>query len=106
MRLVIFETTAEKQKGLIGLRLIPQDTLFIFPNIQSGIRFHARGVLEPFEIYFLDKDDNLFQTAQIIPPLGEIRTPIGTITVIEAKVGTLKKFGIMNIEKASSYAKK
>lgn len=94
MRVVVFQTPAEKAQGLIGMKPIPPETLFVFPNMTGGGQFHSQGVLESFEIHFFDREWKPLVWSYVVkPPNGLVRTPLSTKTVIEAKIGTLDAIG-------------
>jgi len=92
IHVVLLKGDREKEIGLMGMRPIPTKTLFVFPNVRPGTLFHSRGVYEPFDIAFLDGNGNPIEITEIIPPDGLIAAPPGTMTVVEAKAGTLVGF--------------
>lgn len=92
INVVLLKGQREKETGLIGMSPIPDDTYFVFPHVRPGTYFHSRGVLEPFDIAFLDGTGRPILVAQVVPPDGLIAAPPGTATVIEAKAGTLHGF--------------
>lgn len=108
IRVVLLKSGPERAIGLIGMRPIPPGTLFVFPDVAPGTIFHSRGVLEPFDIAFLDEDGRPILITEIIPPDGLIAAPPGTRTVVEAKRGTLRGFsgfsGNTNEELPSKFA--
>jgi hypothetical protein len=55
IRVVLLKRRKEKERGLIGMSPIPDDTYFVFQDVRPGTYFHSRGVLEPFDIAFLDR---------------------------------------------------
>lgn len=101
---VFFETPEEKAHGLQGVEPIPRRTIFIFPETLAGTVFHSRNVLEPFEIYFMNKDGRIMESWRVTPPAGIIQTPMGTETVVEAKDGLFYELGYIGIETAVSEA--
>lgn len=92
INVVLLKGQREKTLGLIGMSPIPSDTYFVFPNVRPGTYFHSRGVLEPFDIAFLDGTGRPIQITEIVPPDGLIAAPPGTVTVVEAKSGSLRGF--------------
>ncbi len=91
MNVVVFKTNREKQKGLIGMSPIPADTVFVFPGTRAGGWFHSRGVLEPFDIAFLDADKRVLKIDRVYPPRGLAQAPPGTKTAVEGRPGILEK---------------
>jgi uncharacterized membrane protein (UPF0127 family) len=92
IRVVLLKRRKEKERGLIGMSPIPDDTYFVFQDVRPGTYFHSRGVLEPFDIAFLDRMGRPILITQIVPPDGLIAAPPGTATVVEAKAGLLRGF--------------
>lgn len=88
MKKVVFKTTAEKARGLIGMTPIPKNTLFIFQDLQPGSYFHSRGVLHPFEIAFVNKDGTKTEVHRMVPPDDEVNTPEWATVAVEAAEGT------------------
>ena len=86
---VVLKGDREKSIGLIGMSPIPPDTYFIFENVLPGTLFHSRGVLEPFDIAFLDGRGRPLLVTEIMPPDGVITAPLGTQKVVESKAGYL-----------------
>tara|TARA_Y100000310_G_scaffold185030_1_gene185130 strand:- start:168 stop:485 length:318 start_codon:yes stop_codon:yes gene_type:complete len=86
MNVVHLTTMQEKAKGLIGMKPIPYDTLFVFHDIQGGQKFHSQGVLEPFHIIFRDSAGRNLSRKLVTPPYGTARAPIGTDYAVEMKV--------------------
>lgn len=86
---IVFSTQHEKARGLIGMKGIPKDTAFIFTDVRPGQIFHSRGVLEPFEIAFFDKDGNKLSAQVVVPEAGTAQAPPGTVKAVECARGTL-----------------
>lgn len=97
---VFLETPADYHTGLQGLKPIPARTLFLFPRISAGQTFHSQGVLEPFEIFFLNRHGRIMSSWTVEPPDGVIETPPGTTMVVEGREGTHYEFGYDGIERA------
>ena len=91
IEVVVLKGPREQAQGLIGMKPIPAGTFFVFPKIQPNTYFHSQGVLEPFDIAFIDRNGNPLLVRTVIPPKGLIKAPPGTDTVIETKAGTLTK---------------
>jgi uncharacterized membrane protein (UPF0127 family) len=85
---VMLRTPAQKAKGLIGMSPIPSKVLFVFPDIGPGMTFHSRGVLEPFDIVFLDRSGVIIDAKRVTPSGGLATAPPGTRSAVEAKAGT------------------
>jgi len=90
IEIVLLKGDREKAKGLIGMKPIPPKTFFVFPNMYSGAVFHSRGVLEPFDIAFLDRNGKVLDLKRVTPQKEIAIAPSGTVTAVEAKVGTFK----------------
>ena len=86
MNIVNLVSLEEKATGLIGMKPIPADTLFVFANINPGQQFHSNGVLEPFEIYFMDARGRKLSGKILVPPHDVATAPAGTNHVIEKKL--------------------
>lgn len=93
MKKVIFDTKDKQRKGLIGMKPIPKDTLFFFPNPEEDGYFHSRGVKEPFEIVFFDKNNKPLKALRMTPPDDIAHTPEGAVLAVEAADGTFTKKG-------------
>jgi hypothetical protein len=92
INVVLLNGVREKSLGLIGMSPIPPDTFFVFNNVKPGTFFHSRGVLESFDIAFLNEAGKPILITEIVPPDGLIAAPLGTCTVIESKAGYLRDF--------------
>jgi hypothetical protein len=92
INVVLLNGLREKSIGLIGMSPIPPDTFFVFNNVKPGQVFHSRGVLEPFDIAFLNEVGDPISINEIVPPDGLIAAPLGTCTAVEAKAGYLRNF--------------
>jgi predicted membrane-bound spermidine synthase len=86
MNIVQLISREEKAKGLIGMRPIPSDTLFVFYDIFPGQQFHSQGVLEPFEIFFCDRGGRNLLSKVMVPPHDIATAPPRTTHVIERKI--------------------
>lgn len=87
--IVLFKGPREQAKGLIGMSPIPDKTFFVFPGVRAGTLFHSRGVLEPFDIAFANRDGKILKFKRVIPPHGTAVAPPGTDRVVETKAGGL-----------------
>ena len=94
IEVVVLKGPGEQAQGLIGMKPIPEKTFFVFPNIRPNTYFHSRGVLEKFDIVFIDRNGNPLLVKTIVPPDGIVKAPLGTDTVIEAKAGTFHGTGL------------
>jgi hypothetical protein len=92
---VVLKGAREKSIGLIGMSPIPPDTYFVFEDVRPGTLFHSEGVLEPFDIAFLDNAGKPILITEVIPPDGLIAAPLGTRKVVESKAGYLR--GLMGM---------
>lgn len=92
---VVLKGDREKSIGLIGMSPIPPDTFFVFEDVRPGTLFHSRGVLEPFDIAFLDNHGTPLVITEVVPPDGLIAAPLGTHKVVESKAGYLR--GLMGM---------
>jgi len=92
IEIVLLKGDREKAKGLIGMKPIPPKTFFVFPDMYSGAVFHSRGVLEKFDIAFLDRNGKILSLKTVIPQKEIAVAPSGTVTAVEAKAGTFQKF--------------
>lgn len=88
MNKVVLRNPHERAKGLIGMKPIPKDTLYIFPDLKPGTYFHSRGVLEPFEIVFVNKEGTRTAVHKITPPDGGVDAPEWATVAVEAVPGT------------------
>lgn len=89
--IVVFKGPREQAQGLIGMKPIPDRTLFMFPGIRAGALFHSQGVLEPFDIAFVDRNGKTLKFKRVIPPHGIAIAPPGTDRVVETKAGAFVK---------------
>lgn len=89
--IVLFKGPREQAKGLIGMSPIPDKTFFVFPGVRAGTLFHSQGVLEPFDIAFLDREGRILKMKRVIPSGGTAVAPHGTNRAVEAKAGTFQK---------------
>lgn len=96
MRIVIFETAAERMVGLQYRHVIEEQTLFVFPDILPRQSFHSENVPEPFDIAFLDRAGKVLQVNRMRPPKDLVDTPEETAVALEAKAGEFARWGIVN----------
>ena len=85
MKVVNLVTLQEKATGLIGMKPIPPDTLFVFHSVKPGQQFHSQGVLEPFQIIFRDSSGRNLSKEVVVPPHGGAIAPRGTTHAVEMK---------------------
>lgn len=92
MKIVVFRTPEERERGLQGIPRIPDDTLFVFIGPFLVGRFHSRNVPEPFDIAFMSSDFHLISKHRVTPPDMFVEAPDGAALAIEAKAGVLDEF--------------
>lgn len=85
MKFVIFRTPAEQARGLRGMKPIPAETAFIFPGVKPGQRITAAGVLESFDVTFLNSDYGFIGTWQLDPGAETVEAPAGAALAIETR---------------------
>lgn len=85
MKIVVFRTAEEQARGLRGMRPIPEATLFVFPGIKPGTRFTAEGVLEAFDVDFLDADYTILSTWQLDPGNDVVAAPARCALAVESR---------------------
>ena len=95
MNIHLFTTLEEQAQGLQYLDVIDPDTIYVFPNVGSGVEFHSMNVSEVFDIAFLDKDYFVLALVRMRPPNDRIRTPEGTTMAVEARAGKLHQWGFV-----------
>jgi uncharacterized membrane protein (UPF0127 family) len=95
MKVVVFETAAEKAEGLQWKPFVPPDTLYIFPDIKPTTVFHSQNVREPFDLAFLSFDNTVLYKATIQPQKEIAVAPAGTWTAVEARAGWLDHWGFI-----------
>lgn len=93
MRVVIFDTPELQEQGLQFLEQIEDDTLFVFPLVTHGARFHSRNVPQSFDLAFLTDDFVVIDRFTVKPPHGIALAPNGTYMAVEAKAGNLSRWG-------------
>jgi uncharacterized membrane protein (UPF0127 family) len=94
MKVVVFRTYEERQRGLQHMAAIPDDTAYVFTGPFVLGQFHSRNVPEPFDIAFLSVTLHLIEKRRMVPPEDVVQAPIGTMYVVEAKAGVLDRFTI------------
>ena len=104
VRIVTFETPAERALGLQFKEAIEPDILFVFPGTHRGAAFHSRNVPEPFDIAFLSQELVVLQIDYIIPPNGMTVAPPGSAIAVEARAGRLTEWGFRRGQQAFEYA--
>lgn len=93
MRIVTFSKLEEMHVGLTGMKPIPADTIYVFPGITWGATFHSKGVLEDFELAFLNTRGEVLLFARLHPEDARIIAPPGTAMAVEGAVGTISGLG-------------
>lgn len=95
MLVVVFQTPAEKARGLQWRPVIEPNALFVFPEVGPGDVFHSQNVPEPFDIAFLDAGGRVLKRTLVKPPDGLVEAPEGTASALEAKAGRMEGWGMM-----------
>jgi len=88
-------TPAEKMQGLQHLPWVPDQTIYVFPEVYEGDQFHSRNVAEPFDIAFIDANDRVIDLRRMYPPDDLVQAPEGSVTAIETKAGRCAIWGIL-----------
>jgi len=88
-------TPAEKMQGLQHLPWVPDQTIYVFPEVYVGDQFHSRNVAEPFDIAFIDANDRVIDLRRMYPPDDLVQAPEGSVTAIETKAGRCAIWGIL-----------
>jgi len=95
MRILTMTTPAEKMQGLQHLPWVPDQTIYVFPEVYEGDQFHSRNVAEPFDIAFIDANDRVIDLRRMYPPDDLVQAPEGSVTAIETKAGRCALWGIL-----------
>jgi uncharacterized membrane protein (UPF0127 family) len=90
----VFETEAQKQKGLQHMNPIPDNKIFVFTHVEPDTVFHSRNVASPFDICFVDRAGVVLEQATLEPPGAVISAPPRTAYAIEAKEGILSSMDV------------
>ncbi len=93
MQVLLFDTPALQSQGLQHFEKVDEDTLYVFPLVEEGSRFHSRNVPEPFSIAFLSIDFIVIEILTVIPEQGAATAPRGTAMAVEGLSETLEKSG-------------
>lgn len=88
-------TPAEKMQGLQHLPWVPDQTIYVFPDVYEGDAFHSRNVAEPFDIAFIDAADRVIDLRRMYPPDDLVVAPEGSVKAIETKAGRCAIWGIL-----------
>lgn len=97
MKIVVFKTYEDRNRGLQHMPEIPPDTVFVFTGPFVLGRFHSRNVAEPFDIAFLSVTLQLIEKRRMVPPDDVVDAPMGTMYVVEAKAGVLDQFTVQSV---------
>lgn len=95
MRIVVFRTPEEQERGLQNRRPIERATLFVFPVVAPGAVFHSMNVAAPFDIAFLSVNGEVLDAETVWPPDQVVVAPAGTWAAVEAAGGELARAGIV-----------
>jgi len=91
MRLKHLVSSLDKVQGLQNVRELPADDVLVFHNISDGDTFHNRNCMIPFDMAFLNNENEFIKVIQIYPDENlEVRVPGGTRTVLEANLNFFK----------------
>lgn len=93
LRVITFTTREEKMKGISGMSPVPKDALFVFQDLEQGSYFHSQGVLEDFEIVFLNDRKEPMYFAVMHPERQLAIIPAGATTAVESAVGVISGLG-------------
>lgn len=88
-------TPAEKMQGLQHLPFVPDQTIYVFPEVYEGDQFHSRNVAEPFDIAFIDANDIVIDLRKMYPPDDLVTAPVGSVKAVETKAGRCAIWGIL-----------
>lgn len=88
-------TPAEKMQGLQHLPWVPDQTIYVFPEVYGGDTFHSRNVAEPFDIAFIDASDIVIELRRMYPQDDLVTAPEGSVKAIETKAGRCAIWGIL-----------
>lgn len=89
LNLIVFRTAREWTTGLIGMKPILGNTVFVFPHVAPGTVFHSRGVLEPFDLAFVDGRRRVLSARRMTPERDVMIAPARTVEAWESKAGVL-----------------
>jgi len=95
MKLLIMQTPQEKMMGLQYLPWVPDQTIYVFPDVFEGDQFHSRNVAEPFDIAFISGDHKVLDLRRMYPPDDLVTAPQGSVKAIETKAGRCAIWGIL-----------
>lgn len=93
-KVTIAETQEEKQKGLQGVKELPQDEgmLFVYEKPQE-VSMWMKDTLIPLDIIFINEDDEVKSVSQGVPQEEKMITVSGTKYVLELNAGSGVKVG-------------
>jgi len=89
IKVVNLYTPEQQAQGLIGLKPIPTDTIWVFHSVKPGTVFHSRGVLENFDIECLNNRLECLGIQSVHSPDEVVEVPPGTSFVVESALGVL-----------------
>jgi len=95
MRILTITTREDKMRGLQHLPWVPDQTIYVFPEVYEGDQFHSRNVAEPFDIAFIDANDKVLDLRRMYPPDDLVKAPEGSVKAIETKAGRCAIWGIL-----------
>lgn len=88
-------TPEEKMQGLQHLPFVPDQTIYVFPEVYEGDQFHSQNVAEPFDIAFIDAEDVVIDLRRMYPQDDLVTAPEGSVKAIETKAGRCAIWGIL-----------
>lgn len=93
-KVTIAETQEEKQKGLQGIKELPQDEgmLFVYDEPQE-VSMWMKDTLIPLDIIFINEDDEVKSVSQGVPQEEKMITVSGTKYVLELNSDSGVKVG-------------
>ena len=94
MNLHILGGTAAKARGVIGLKNIGDDDLFVFLDTYEGAGFHMRNVPFNISIAYLDKDYGILSIDKMLTEVGTSYAPADSVLAVEATADYFERNGL------------
>ena len=91
-KLVVCDTIEKQSKGVMGHRVFPKDTVYLFPEIDQGAMFHMATVPFALDIAFLDQNDKVLMVTTMPAEYGVAKAPKGTVKALEGPVGFFDEY--------------
>lgn len=94
MNLKVLASFRDQSRGVLGLKALGAEDVFLFQGIGAGEGFHMVGVPFPLDIAFLDRGFKILAIRRMEPQSGGAIAPLRCAHAAEAAAGYFETHGL------------